>query len=155
MRRSICSALLAAAACALLAACGQPAAPVQPLPPGPTPDEVADYAGAQAQYRAALASGNGDVVIQTTNTFALIAQAILSRQDPSLFDAQLVCERYRVAGPRDRRDLRATYEPQFAQDCEHIDWRCNQATIAIRRDLEARIAAADRATVAQAGAGRP
>ena len=155
MRKIICSVLMAAAACALLAACGQSAVPVQPLPPGPTPDEVADYARAQAQYRAGLASGNGDVVIQATNTFSLIAQAILSRQDPNPFDAQLVCERYRVAGPRDRQDLRATYEPQFVRDCQRIDWRYNQATIAIRRDLETRIAAADRAILAHAGAEHP
>src|SRR6516225_28888 len=91
-------ALTAAAACALLAACAQPA-PVQPLPPGPTPDEVADYARAQAHYRSGLASGNGDLVIKATDTFSLVAQEVLSRQDPRLFEAQVVCERYRVAGP--------------------------------------------------------
>jgi hypothetical protein len=112
---------------------------------------VANYARAQAQYRSALASGNGDVVMQATNTFSLIAREILSRQDPRLFDAQLVCEKYRVAGSRDG-DERSTYEPQFVQDCQRIGGRYNQETIAIRRDLEARIAAADRARVAEAGA---
>ena len=44
-----------------------------------------------------------------------------------------------------------TFEQQFVQDCRRIDGRYNQETIAIRQDLEAKIAAADRATVAQAG----
>ena len=79
-----------------------------------------------------------------------IPQEILSRQDPRLFDARVVCERYRVGGPHDPRDVRSTFEPQFVQDCEHIDRRYNEATMAIRRDLEARIAAADLATIAQA-----
>ena len=153
MRKTIAPAFMAAA-CAVLAACAQPA-PVQPLPPGPTPDEVADYARAQARYRSGLASGNGDVVAQATNTFSLIASEILSRQDPSLFDAWLVCERYRVSGPRDGGGLRSTYETQFVQDCQRVDGRYNQETTAIRRDLEARIAAADRATVAQAGVWHP
>jgi hypothetical protein len=114
---------------------------------------VADYAGAQARYRSGLASGNGDIVAQATNTFSLIAQEILSRQDPSLFDAWVVRERYQVDGPRDQQDLRSTYQPQFVQDCRRIDSRYNQETIAIRRDLDARVAAADRARIAQAGAG--
>ena len=100
MRKTIGPVLTAAAVCALLAACAQAPAPVQPLPPGPTADEVANYARAQAQYRAGLASGNGDVVMHATNTFALIASEILSRQDPKLFDAQVLCERYLVAEPR-------------------------------------------------------
>jgi hypothetical protein len=153
MRKTIGPAFMATA-CAVLAACAQPA-PVQPLPPGPTPDEVADYARAQAQYRSGLASGNGDVVAQATNTFSLIANEILSRQDPSLFDARLVCERYQVSGPHDGRGLRSTYETQFVQDCQRVDGRYNQETTAVRRNLEARIAAADRATVAQAGVGHP
>src|SRR6516165_10284255 len=146
-------ALTAVAACALLAACAHPPTPVEALPPGPTPDEVADYAGALTRYRSGLASGDGDLVIKATDTFSLIAQEVLSRQDPRLFDAQVVCERYPVAGPHDPGDMRTTYQPQFGQDCRRIDWRYNQATIAIRRDLEARIAAADRATIAQAEAG--
>ncbi len=107
------------------------------------------------QYRSARASGNGDVVIQAANTFLSISQEILSRQDPRLFDARVVCERYRVAGLRDPRDVRSTFEPQFVRDCEHIGWRYNEATIAIRRDLDARIAAADLATIAQVRAARP
>jgi hypothetical protein len=154
MGKMIRSALPAAAACALLAACAQPT-PVQPLPPGPTPGEVADYARAQSHYRSGLASGNGDLVIEATDTFSLIAREVLSRQDPRLFDAQVVCERYQVAGPRYRRDTQTTYDQQFVQDCQPISRHYNQATMAIRRDLEARIAAADRATIAQAGAGYP
>ena len=155
MRKMICPALIAAAACALLAACARPATPVQALPPGATPEEVVDYARAQAQYRFAQASGNDDLVMQAANTFLSIPQEILSRQDPRLFDARVVCERYRVAGPHDPRDVRSTFEPQFVQDCKHIDWRYNEATIAIRRDLEARIAVADLATIAQARARHP
>jgi hypothetical protein len=155
MRKPICVALTAAAACVLLGACAEPPKPVQALPPGPTPEEVADYARAQTQYRSALASGDGDAVMQATNTFLLISQEILSRQDPRLFDAQIVCQSYRVAGPHDQPGTRTTYQPQFVQDCQSIDWRYNQATIDIRRDLEARIRAADRATIAQAVAGHP
>ena len=151
MRKTKGYALTAAAVCGLLVACAQPSKPVQPLGLGPTPDEVADYALAQAQYRAALASGNDDVVMHATNTFSAIAREILSRQDPRLFDAQVLCERYRVPGPDDRGGLRSTYEPQLLQDCRRIDGRYNQETAAIRRDLEARIASADRATVAEAG----
>jgi len=93
--------------------------------------------------------------MRATNTFANISQEILSRQDPGLFDAWVICERYRVAGPHDPRDGRSTFEPPFVRDCENIGRRYNQATIAIRRDLEARIAAADLSTVTQAGIGRP
>ena len=154
MRGGISPAIVIAAACALLAACAPPPTPVRALPPGATPEEVADYARALAQYRWARASGNDDVVTQAVDTWSSIAQEILSRQDPGLFEAHMVCERYRVAGPRDPRGVRSTFAPQFVRDCQHIDWRYNQATSAIRRDLEARIAAADLATVAQAGAER-
>src|SRR5712671_4669084 len=153
MRGRICRAIIIAAGCALLAACAPPPAPVRALPPGATPEEVADYARALAQYRAALASGNGDVAAQAVDTWSGIAQEILSRQDPGLFEARMVCERYRVAGPRDPPDVRSSFAPQFVRDCQHIDWRYNQATSAIRRDLEERIAAADLARVAQARAG--
>jgi hypothetical protein len=153
MRKVICLAFTATVACALLASCAQPPAPVQALPAGPTPDEVADYARAQAQYRSALASGNGDVVMRATNTFGLIAREILSRQDPRLFEAQVACETYPVAGPPDRRNMRMAYEPQLVQACRSVDWRYDQATIVIRRDLEAKISAADLATIAQAEAG--
>jgi hypothetical protein len=116
---------------------------------------VADYTKAQMQYRSGLASGNGDAVAQATKTFLLIAREILSRQDPRVFQAQLVCEKYQANRPRDGRGPQSTYETQFVQDCQRVDGRYRQETIAIRRDLEARIAAADRATVAQAGVGHP
>jgi len=154
MGKMIRSALPAAAACALLAACSQPAQ-LQPLPPGPTPDEVAGYTRAQTQYRSGLASGKGDLVTKATDTFSLIAREVLSRQDPSLFDAQVVCERYQVTGPQDRATAQTTYDPQFVQECQRISRHYNQATMAIRRDLEARIAAADRGTIAQARVGYP
>jgi hypothetical protein len=155
MRGGICPAIIIAAACALLAACAPPPTPVRALPPGATPEETADYARALAQYRAARASGNGDVATQAVDTWSSIALEILSRQDPGLFEARIVCERYRVGGPQDPPDVRSTFAPQFVRDCQHIDWRYNQATSAIRRDLEERIAAADLATVAQARTGRP
>jgi len=155
MRGRICPTIIIAAACALLAACAPPPTPVRALPPGATPEEVADYARALAQYRWARASGNDDVVTQAVDTWSSISEEILSRQDPGLFEAHMVCERYRVAGPKDSPDVRSTFAPQFVRDCQHIDWRYNQATSAIRRDLEERIAAADLARVAQARAGRP
>jgi hypothetical protein len=147
--------LFATAACGLLAACVQPPPPVQALPPGPTPAEVIDYATAQAQYRAAKASGNGDVVTDAENTFRGISQEILSRQDPRLVDAWQVCERYQVAAPHNQRDVQSSFEPQFVRDCQNIEWRYDAATRAIRRDLEAKIAGADLTTVAQAVSGRP
>src|ERR1700730_13541605 len=155
MRGGICRAIIIAAACALPAACAAPQTPVRALPPGATPEEVADYARALAQYRWARASGNDDLVTQAVDTWSSISEEILSRQDPALFEARMVCERYRVAGPQNPPDVRSTFAPQFVRDCQHIDWRYNQATSAVRRDLEGRIAAADLATVAQAGAGRP
>jgi hypothetical protein len=155
MRGGICPAIIIAAACALLAACAPPPTPVRALPPGATPEEISDYARALAQYRAARASGNGDVATQAVDTWSGIAQEILSRQDPGLFEARTVCERYRVGGPQDPPAVRSTFAPQFVSDCQHIDWRYNQATSAIRRDLEERIAAADLARVAQARTGRP
>ena len=81
MREGICPAIIIAAACALLAACAPPPTPVRALPPGATPEEVADYARALAQYRWARASGNDDVVTQAVDTWS----GILSRQDPGLF----------------------------------------------------------------------
>jgi hypothetical protein len=155
MRGGICAAIIIAAVCALLAACAPPPTPVRALPPGATPEEVADYARALAQYRWARASGNDDVVTQAVDTWSGISEEILSRQDPALFEARMICERYRVAGPKDSPDARSTFAPQFVRDCQHIDWRYNEATSAIRRDLEARIAAADLARAAQVGAGRP
>ena len=150
MKKTVRLILFATAACPLLAGCAQPPPPVQALPPGPTPAEVIDYSIAQAQYRAAKASGNGDVLTHAENTFWGISQEILSRQDPGLVDAWEVCERYRVAAPHNQRDVRSAFEPQFVRDCENIDRRYDAATGAIRRDLEARVASADRATIAQA-----
>ena len=147
--------LFSTAACVLLAGCTQPPPPVQALPPGPTPAEVIDYAIAQAQYRAANASGNSDVATHAESTFWSISQEILSRQDPRLVDAWEVCERYRVTASHDQPDVRSTFEPQFVRDCENIDRRYGAATSVIRRDLEGRIAGADLTTVAQAGTGRP
>jgi hypothetical protein len=155
MRGGICPVIIIAAACTLLAACASPPTPVRALPPGATPEEIADYARALAQYRAGRASGNDDLVMKAVDIWSSIAREILSRQDPTLFEARMVCERHRVAGPRDPPDMRSTFAPQFVRDCQHIDWRYNQVTSAIRRDLDGRIAAADLATVAQAGAGRP
>src|SRR5215469_15374090 len=154
MRNMICWALIVPTACALLAGCAQPPPPVQALPPGPTPAEVIDYATAQAQYRAAKASGNGDVVTHAENTFWGISQEILSRQDPGLVYRWEVCERYRVTAPHNQRDVRSTFAPQFVRDCENIDRRYDAATSAIRRHLEARVADADRATIAQEESGR-
>jgi hypothetical protein len=91
---------------------------------------------AQAQYRAAKASGNADVVAHAENTFWSILQEILFRQDPRLAEAWEVCERYRVVGPHDQPDVRLTFEPQYARDFENIDRRYGVATSAIRRDLE-------------------
>ena len=143
------------AACGLLAACASYTAPVQAVqanPPGPTPDEVANYATAQMQHRFGLATGNGDAVAMANETFRQIAREIFSRQDPKLFEAEVLCERYRVAGPTATpRSVSTPTEPQ----CQNIEWRYNEATNAIRQDLEARIATADSATIAQAGAAHP
>jgi len=95
---------------------------------------VIDYSAAQAQYRAAKASGNGDVVMHAENTFRDISQEILSRQDPRLVEAWEVCERYRVSAPHDQHDMRMTSQPQFVRDCENIDRRYGAATSAIRRE---------------------
>ena len=91
-----------AAVCALLGACtsySAPAPAVQTLPPGPTPEEMASYATAQMQYRSGLSTGNGDVVAKANETFRQIPREIFSRQDPKLFGAEVLCERYRVARP--------------------------------------------------------
>jgi hypothetical protein len=144
-----------AAIFALLAACAPNPAPVEPvqaIPPGPTPDEVANYATAQMQYRFGLATGNDDAVAEANETFRQIPREISSRQDPKLFEAEVVCERYRVAGPA--ATGRSVPTP-IEQQCQNIEWRYNAATSAIRQDLEMRIAAADSATIAQAGAAHP
>jgi hypothetical protein len=155
MRKMICRGLAAAATCALLAGCAQSPPPVQALPAGPTSEEVVEYATALAKYRAAQRAGNGDAVTQALQTFAQISQEILSRQDPKLFEAQVGCERYRAASPDISSVNREFFEPRFQYACDNIEFRYDDATAAIRRDMEARIAAADLAIVAQAGAGHP
>ncbi len=139
-----------AAICTLLAACAPQ--PVQAISPGPTPDEVADYTTAQMQYRFGLAAGNGDAVEEANETFRQIPRESSSRQDPKLFEAEVVCERYRVAGPATTG--RSVSTP-IEQQCQNIELRYNQATNAIRRVLESGIAAADLSTIAQAGAAHP
>jgi hypothetical protein len=139
-----------AAICALLAACAPQA--VQAIPPGPTPDEVADYATAQMQSRRGLATGNGDAVAEADKTFRQLPREIFSRKDPTLFEAEVVCERYRVAEPAATGPSVST---PIERQCENIERRYSEATNAIRQDLEARIAAADVATIAQAGAAHP
>lgn len=140
-----------AVALALLSACA-PSSPaavaVPPIPPGPTEEEVADYAIAQMHYRDGLATGNRDLVAAANETFRQIPREIFSRQAPRLFAAELVCERYRVAGPG------PTSMPS-ERECLKVEWRYDAATNAIRRDLEARIAAANFAAIAQASAAHP
>ncbi len=139
---------LAVVAFALLVGCAPNPEPVQAIPPGPTPDELANYAAAQMQYRFGLATGDGDAVAAASETFRQIPREIFSRQDPRLFEAEVACERYRVAAPAAiGRSMPAFFEPQ----CQNIEWRYDAATNVIRRDVEARIAAADLATIAQAG----
>ncbi len=138
---------LVAAAFALFAACEPKLPPVQegqPIPPRPTPSELADYATAQMQYRLGLATGNGDAVQKARETFYQIPREIFSRQDPRLFAAEAVCDEYLVAA-------NSLPTPR----CQNIEWRYNEATKAIRRDVEARIVAANFATIAQAGAAHP
>ena len=137
---------LVAAAFALLAACEPNLPPVQEaqaIPPCPTPGELADYATAQMQYRLGLATGNGDAVKRASETFYQIPREIFSRQDPRLFAAEVVCDGLVVANSMP------------TPLCQNIEWRYNEATKAIRRDVEARIVAANFATIAQAGAAHP
>lgn len=140
-----------AAAFALLAACTPtppPAQAGQPVPPGPTSDEVANYATAEMQYRRGMVTGNDDMVAGASETFQQIPREIFSRQAPRLFEAEVACERYRVAEPdATGRSIPTAFEPQ----CHDIGWRYDGATNAIGQDLRARIAAADFATIAQAG----
>jgi hypothetical protein len=142
-----------AVACALFAACTSYSAPVpavQAIPPGPTPEEVANYSTAQMQYRYGLATGNGDAVTKANETFRQIPREIFSRHDPKLFEAEVLCERV-ARPPATGRSVSTLIEPK----CQNIEWRYNEATNAIRQDLEARIATADFATIAQAGAAHP
>jgi hypothetical protein len=111
---------------------------VQPIPPGPTSGELADYATAQMHYRQGLATGDSDAVARANETFRQIPREIFFRENPRLFDAKLVCERNQVAAA------------PFELRCRNIEWRYNEATTAIRQDLEARVTAADYATIRQA-----
>jgi hypothetical protein len=137
-----------AATCVVIAACASNPPPIQALAPGPTPEEVTEYAIAQTQYRSGVATGNGDEVAKAQETFRQIPREIFSREDPRLFEAELVCEQHPVAGP-------AADSMPFEPQCQNIEQRYNAATNAIRQDLEARTAAADLAIIAQAGAARP
>jgi hypothetical protein len=139
----------------LLAGCAQPEVPAQPMPPGPSPAEIADYAAAQARNRRGQATGNEDDVVQALDTSRQISAEILARHDPRLFDANSLCESYRIARPQEPLGTSSDFIPQFVPTCDRIEWRYGDATAAIRSDLEARIAAADRATVAQVGTGHP
>jgi hypothetical protein len=124
---------------------------VKPIPPGPSAAELADYAIAQTQYRYGLATGDADAISDATMTFWQIPREIFSRQDPRLFAAVLVCEAYRGQTPAATGET--TSSPSQLR-CQSVEQRYNEATIAIRRDVEAKIAAANSATIAQAGAGR-
>jgi hypothetical protein len=139
----------AIAVCALLAACAQPEASVQPLPLGPTAEEVAEYARAQVEYRSAQASGNDDAMMQAITSFSQISGEILSRQDPKLFEAEVVCERQSNGQMLSPGQMGPIVMPQFARPCEDIARRYNEVSFSVRRDLQARIEAADRATIAQ------
>lgn len=130
-----------------VAACSQSEPPVVPLPPGPTAEEVTYYAAAQVEYRSAEASGNDDDGEEALYTFTQIPAAIILRQDPTLFAAQAACARHRVVG---QAGAEPGFEPQFRPACDDAEWRYNEEAIAIRRDLEARTAADDRAVIAQA-----
>ncbi len=135
--------LAVAGAIALLTACEPYPWPEQAIPPGPSPNEVADYATAQIHFRQGLATGDGDAVASANEAFRQIPRAILFRENPKLVDAKLVCERNRIAGA-------TTMAAPFGLQCRNIEWRYNEATTAIRHDLEARITAADYATIRQA-----
>jgi hypothetical protein len=116
------------------------------LPPGPTAEEVTYYAAAQAAYRSAEASGNDDDAEEALYTLTQIPATIILRQDPKLFAARAACERHRVVG---QSGAEPAFEPQFRAACADVEWQYNEEAIAIRRDLEARTAAADRSVIAQ------
>jgi hypothetical protein len=105
---------------------------------------IPDYATAQMQYRLGLATGNGDAVKNANKTFYQIPREIFSRQDPRLFAAEVVCDGYLVAA-------NSMPIPQ----CQNIEWRYNEATKAIRRDVEARIVAANFAIYRASGRRTP
>jgi hypothetical protein len=135
-----------AATCAVLAACASNPPPIQALARGSTSEEVTEYAIAQTQYRFGAATGNGDEVAKAQETFRQIPREIFSRHDPKLFEAELACEQYPEATPA-ADSMPTPSEPQ----CRNIEQHYNAVTNASWRDLEARIAAADLAIIAQAG----
>jgi hypothetical protein len=137
-----------------LAACAQPP-PEQPLPPGPTAAELSDFAIAEMHRRIGAATGNADEVIAADDTLMQVPREILSRQNPPLFAAKLVCERYRTpaaVAPGGPPVAPAPFSlaPQVAPTCRDIDWRYAAATAVIRNNVAAKIEAADRATLALA-----
>jgi hypothetical protein len=121
-----------------------------PTPPGPTPEEVTNFALAQAQYRSVRTSGNEDLIIEADNTLVRIPREILYRQDPRLSVAWAASERRRTVEPPVRGRVRLAFESPFQAACEDIAPRYNAAALAIRRDLEARTAAGDMAIIGQA-----
>src|SRR5262249_8231941 len=121
-------------------------------PARPDPEEMANYAMAQMEYRSGLATGNGDVIAKANETFRQIPREIFSRRDPKLFEAEVLCERYSVARPpATDRSVPTLIEPR----CQDTEGRYNEATNAIRRDLETPTAPAHFAINAQTGAAHP
>jgi hypothetical protein len=151
-RRRFCAALGAIAVLAAGCAPVPPTGPTPPLPPGPTAAEIADFATAQMHYRYGLATGNDDLVAAASRTLAAVPREVFARADPRLFDAELVCER---SSPRLTNPNRQLPPVPFAVRCEDVEWRYREATIAIRREIEAQIAAAQSATIAAAQPQRP
>jgi hypothetical protein len=160
MEKRLCPAFAIAVAISL-AACAPPP-PERPLPPGPTAAELGDFATAEMHRRVGAATGNADELIAADDTLMLIPRELLSRQNPPLFAAKLVCERYRTpaAVPLPRggppvAPARFSLPPQVAFACREVDWRYQAETAAIRSNLAAKVEAADRATLALAAPARP
>jgi hypothetical protein len=150
---------LAVAVAISLAACASPP-PERPLPPGPTAAELSDFATAEMHRRVGAATGNADEVIAADDTLMLIPRELLSRQNPPLFAAKLVCERYQTpaAVPRGGPPVASapfSLAPQVAFACRDVDWRYQAEIAAIRSNLAAKVEAADRATLALAAPTRP
>jgi hypothetical protein len=120
--------------------------PARPTPKWPT------LPPRKWRYRAGKASGDADEAIAAADTLLQIPREILSRKDPRLFDAVVVCERYRLARPG---GAPPTADPQLARACQPIDRRYAAETAAIRANLQARVAGDDLATVAQSAPARP
>jgi hypothetical protein len=151
--------LIAVTVAVSLAACASPP-PEQPLPSGPTAAELSDFATAEMHRRVGAASGNADEMIAADDTLMLIPREILSRQNPPLFAAKLVCERYQTpAGvPRGGPPVAPapiSLAPQMAPACRDVDWRYQTQAAAIRSNLAAKVEATDRARLALAAPARP